>query len=228
MLLIFDFDGTLADTWSWLADELQLGAGRLGYRQMTRAQIEELRGLETPAVFKALDIGPGQLQTVVEDLRGRAEMATRFQLFDGVQDLILRLHSSGHTMAVVSSNTESVVRATLDVPLQSRFSFYRCSSAVFGKADIFTDLMKEAGYAADATLAIGDETRDLEAAKGVGIAAIAVEWGFAKADLLRSIGYGDLAASVGQLGEMIETLDLIRGVSILGILAPKSHRNWHS
>ena len=205
MLLIFDFDGTLADTWTWLAEELVLGAPRLGYRQMTRDQLEELRGLETPFVFESLGIGETLLPIVAEDLLARAKIKGEFQLFEGISELVIALHNHGHTLAVVSSNLEAVVRATLS-DLATLFRFYRCGTAVFSKTDAFKALMEEAACPKSLTLAVGDETRDIEAAQSAMIDVIAVEWGFAKPALLRSISYGRCASTIAQLGEMIETI----------------------
>ena len=55
-LIIFDFDGTLADTWDWLADEVVSGAPSLGYRAVSREELESLRSLSTRQVFKKLGI----------------------------------------------------------------------------------------------------------------------------------------------------------------------------
>jgi len=57
-LVIFDFDGTLADSWPLAADMLVAQASRFRYRQFTRDEIERLRALPTREVFRALEIAP--------------------------------------------------------------------------------------------------------------------------------------------------------------------------
>ena len=46
-LVIFDFDGTLADSARWMVEELTPLAGRFGFRQACEAEIEVLRGCDT-------------------------------------------------------------------------------------------------------------------------------------------------------------------------------------
>ena len=204
MLVILDFDGTLADSWPWLAEALVAGAVRLGYRPVTRAEVEAVRRLDSRRMFEALEIPLDRLPVIAADLRDKAEAeAARFRLFQGVPDLIRTLRHRQATLAVVTSSTETVVRSALGAELASLVSFYKCGVDVFGKAALFKQVQRQAGVSASDTVAVGDETRDLEAARSAGIRGLAVEWGYADADLLRSLAPGRTAATVEQLLGMI-------------------------
>lgn len=208
MLVIWDFDGTLADTWPWLAEQIVSGAGRLGYRQITRAQIEDLRKLDTLAVLERLEIPVDRLPRFAADLRRRAEAdAASFHLFPGIPSLLRALHARGDALAVVSSNTEATVRTVLGNDIAALFADFACGIDVFGKAAAFAAIMRETGMGPEDTVAIGDETRDLQAAQGAGIRGLVVEWGFADAALLRASAPGRSAESIEQLLALIDERD---------------------
>jgi phosphoglycolate phosphatase len=60
------------------------------------------------------------------------------------------------------------------------------------------------GAAPSVTIAVGDETRDLDAAAKAGIVGLGVEWGYARPELLRSMAQGRTFQTVTEL-----TADLI-------------------
>ena len=59
-------------------------------------------------------------------------------------------------------------------------------SSLFGKRTKFRTILKRTGIPPAQTIAIGDETRDAEAARAVGAAFGAVSWGYASVDALRT------------------------------------------
>ncbi len=204
MLIIFDFDGTLADTWDLVAEELAANAHRLRVKQLDRARIEALRRQPTQEVFRALGVRWWQLPRVVAQLRRRAgELAGRVKLFPGMEDVVIELAKAGHVLAVVSSNAEPTVREVLGPALCARFALFSCSSSVFGKASKFRALRRRAGVATASVVAVGDETRDLDAAKAAGITGMAVEWGYNDPALLRDLAPERTAASPGDLLSML-------------------------
>ena len=60
---------------------------------------------------------------------------------------------------------------------------------LFGKAGKFEAIIRRQHANPARTVAIGDEVRDLEAARKVGVAASAVDWGYATVDLLRAAAH---------------------------------------
>lgn len=204
MLVIFDVDGTLLDSWSWLADQLAAGAARFGYLPLDRADIERLRGLETRDVLAALQVPPDRTAELVLHLRRRAEDETsRLKVFDGIPGLLGELSDRGDRLALVSSNSEGAVRAALGPRVSGMFEFWRCDIGVFDKASAFDELLGASGFEPSSVLAVGDETRDVDAAAQAGIDMIAVEWGYADADLLRAKAPRRTAGTVGQLSAML-------------------------
>lgn len=208
MLLIFDFDGTIADTWDWLADELIACSPRFASDPIDRAGLDRLRGLETSEMLARLGVSPERLPALVEHLRGRAEgAAAGFRLFDGMAGLLHDLHDLGDTLALVSSNSDTTVGTTLGDGLMRLFSHRRCGIGPFDKAAAFKEIVEESEAGGHA-VAIGDETRDLDAAADAdaGITSVAVAWGYADADLLRSRAGARVADTAEELRHLVEAI----------------------
>jgi phosphoglycolate phosphatase len=185
-LVIFDFDGTLADTWPWFADEIVQGARHLGCRPVTRDEVEQFRSLRTREILKALEVPWWRLPMIAGHMRRRAgELADQLKLFDGVPEMIVALHQAGVRLAIASSNSEPTIQQVLGGDLARMVQHYACNAAVFGKAAIFRRIMRRFEASPADTVAVGDETRDLEAADKAGISGIGVGWGYADVQLLR-------------------------------------------
>lgn len=199
-LVIFDFDGTLADTWDWLATEVVSSAALLGYRPVTREELESLRSFSTREVFKKLGISWWRMPKVAGHLRRRAEARVGdIRLFEGASDLIEAVHADGSAMAVVSSNSEKVIRHVLGERLMRLIEQVDSGGAVFGKATKLKRVLRKSGTAPSRAVFVGDETRDLDAAKAAGIRGLAVEWGYAAPALLRDAAPARTAASMDDL-----------------------------
>jgi phosphoglycolate phosphatase len=188
-LVIFDFDGTLADSAGWFIGILDDLAMRHRFRAVSDAEIEMLRGRGTHEIMRYLGVSRWRLPFIVADARRRAGAdAGSIGLFEGVDRLLDALHRNGVTCAIVSSNAETTVRRVLGPKAAAAVSLYECGAGLFGKAKRFRRVMKRAGVAPAETICIGDEQRDIEAAHAVGAASGAVLWGYATRDLLTRCG----------------------------------------
>lgn len=103
---------------------------------------------------------------------------------------------AGVRLAVVSSNSEENVRAVLGADAAARIGIYACGASLQGKARLFRKVVRRAGIAPSAVIAIGDEARDLEAAAKAGIAGAAVTWGYGDPASLRARRPAEIFTSV--------------------------------
>lgn len=184
-LYIFDFDGTLADSAPWMAKALNQAAARFGFRQVSDAEIETLRGKDNRAVIRELGVPMWRLPQIAAYVRRLAKEAPP-PLFPGVEAMLRRLHGAGRKIAIVSSNAEVTIRRALGPACADLIHPYACDASMFGKAAKFKKVLKRSGVAAAEAIALGDETRDIEAARKAGIACGAVAWGVATPALLRA------------------------------------------
>lgn len=186
-LIIFDFDGTLADSAPWFAGALNGIARRFGFRQVDEAEMAQLRGQPNREVMRQLGLPAWKLPFIAAHVRKlAAEAAPGIGLFPGVPDMLQRLAGRGVTLAIVSSNAEGTVRQVLGPELSGLIDHYGCGASVFGKAVKFRQVIRKAGVDEADVLSIGDEVRDIEAARKLRLATGAVTWGYATPDILRA------------------------------------------
>ncbi len=177
-LMIFDFDGTLADSAGWFRSILPDVAKRFGFRCPDEDELEVLRHKPPREVMRILNIPGWKLVFIAVHARKRAAKAEAFPLFDGVPDVLRALSAQGVKIAVVSSNAEGNVRRALGPELSAQVAAWSCGAGMFGKARHFRDVLKKMKVAPERALAVGDEIRDIEAAREVGLKTAAVAWGF--------------------------------------------------
>jgi phosphoglycolate phosphatase len=186
-LLIFDFDGTLADSAFWFAQTLNGVAKRYGFRQIDAAEMAELRGRPNREIVRRLNVPAWKTPFIAAHFRKlAAEAAPDLKLFPGVENMLRRLSAGGVKMAVVSSNSEATVRRVLGPELAGMMADYGCGASVFGKARKFRAVIRRAGVSEADVLCVGDEVRDIEAARKAHLATGAVTWGYATPEILRA------------------------------------------
>jgi phosphoglycolate phosphatase len=187
-LVIFDFDGTLSDSGDWFLSVIDQLARRFKFRTIEDDEVEMLRHKSSREVIEFLGIPRWKLPLIARHVRklvGRN--AHQIELFPGTPDLLERLAATGVKVALVTSNSEKNARNILGDEHASRIDFYACGSSLFGKAPKFRRVLKKFAIPANQVLSIGDETRDIDAAREVGMRAGSVLWGYASEDVLTAL-----------------------------------------
>ncbi len=185
-LAIFDFDGVLADSAPWFLEQLPGLALRHRFSSPDADEIARLRNLPTREIMKALGVSPLKMPGIAADLRSRmASDRQSIRLFDAVPEMLGHLHGRDVCIAIVSSNSEENVRAILGSSA-SFVSLFSCGAALLGKSRRFVSLLRRTGLQPREACAIGDEVRDIEAARKAGMPAVAVTWGYAATEALIS------------------------------------------
>ncbi len=178
-LLIFDFDGTLANTIeTGIAIYNELAAG-YGLKSVTAAEVRELRKLNTRALLDQLGIS--RLMVVKLGAQIRKILHQRMdsvEMIRGTREMILALHTEGYRLGVITSNSADNVRMVLKrFGLLDCFLFIEAGVSLFGKTHRIANVLKKTGIAASTTMYVGDETRDMEAARKAHVSGVAVCWG---------------------------------------------------
>ena len=203
-LAIFDFDGTLADTFPWFAEVFNGVADRYRFRRIGPDELEALRGIDNRALMRHLGISAWKVPLIAAHMRRLAARdAGRLRLFDGAVPLLRLLNEKGVTVAIVSSNAEANVRRVLGPENAALVAHYACGASIFGKHGKFRAVLARAGVPPARAIAIGDEIRDIHAARKAGIACGAVTWGFALPAALATHGPDELFASFEEIAERL-------------------------
>ena len=203
-LVIFDFDGTLADTFPWFMRIINDVADRYNFKRIEPHEVELLRGMGATVIMAHLGVPRWKLPLIAGHMRKRkAREIGETKLFPGAEELLARLTSAGVRVAIVSSNSEANVRAVMGPSLAARVAFFECGASVFGKAARFRKVLRRSGILPPEAICIGDEVRDLDAARRAGIAFGAVAWGFTRADALQARGPNVLFSSLDEIADTV-------------------------
>ena len=186
-LAIFDFDGTLADSFPWFLGAMNDCADRFGFRRMEEHEIDTLRGYEARRVIAHLGVPMWKVPLIARHMRAR--MTTEIggiTLFPGVDRLLRELAAHGVRVAIVTSNAAENVRRVLGPANAALVQHMECGVSVLGKQPKLRKVLRASGIPAREAVSIGDEIRDLHASRAAGIAFAAVSWGSTTLEGLRA------------------------------------------
>lgn len=175
--LIFDFDGTIADSFELALD---IAHELLGLEQINKKELARLRGMPPAKIIRELHIPLTRLPRLL--LTGRQMMHARIgevHPFSGIGETIRALHTSGFHLLVMSSNSEQNVRTFLRANrLEPYFDGVYGSVALFNKSTALRKVLRRNRLDTADCFYIGDEVRDIVAATKVGVEPVAVTWGY--------------------------------------------------
>lgn len=178
-LALFDFDGTLADSFPCFLAALDAAAARYGFQGVDARDLERLRGLSAWQVMEHIDVAMWQVPMITQFMRARMrEAIDSVSLFPGIHEALEDLVARDVRLAIVSSNAKASIQHVLGARLASLVGDYRCDVSIFGKRPKLRQALTASGCPPDEAIVIGDELRDLRAARGEGISFGAVTWGF--------------------------------------------------
>jgi len=202
-LAIFDFDGTLADSLDWFRASFHDVIARFDLTPITAEELEAMRGLSAREIMARLNVSMWQLPTIVSDMRKRKlAAASETSLFAGIPAMLSDLQRQGIKTAIVSSDSEASVRQVLG-PTTAQITRFDCGAAVFGKHRKFRRVARKLGAKPSETICIGDEIRDIEAAKAASMDSGAVAWGYALPSALQAAGPTHLFNSVEEMTQRL-------------------------
>jgi phosphoglycolate phosphatase len=188
-LAIFDFDGTLADTFPFFLSVFNTIADKHGFKRIDTGQADRLRHIGTRQIMAHLGMPPWKLPAAARTFMAMMqERAHEIALFDGIDATLRHLAAEGVRLAVVSSNAEQNVRTVLGPALAALVAEYECGMSVFGKAGHIRDVLRRCGVAPADAIYVGDQGTDGDASRKAKVAFGAVHWGYAPIEALRQHG----------------------------------------
>lgn len=183
--IIFDFDGTIADSFEFVTDFLvsQAGKAKLNDKELQMLKSVTMRSM-------AQKIGNPWWRLVFLLFAGQRAMARHIdeiQPSAGIIPVIMTLHEQGYALYVVSSNKSRTIRRFLKAhEIDAYFTTVRGSVGLRGKTHALKKLIHERGLDSKTCIYVGDESSDVSAAKKVGLSVLAVTWGFMNKEALES------------------------------------------
>jgi phosphoglycolate phosphatase len=203
-LAIFDFDGTVADSFPWILSIIDSIADQYKVKRLEKSQLDTLRGYDPKTLMKMHDVPIWKLPFIARHVQKRmAQEIHRVPMFDGIDRMFETLAQQGTRMAMVSSNSKHNICRVLGPKNSERIEFWECGVSMFGKSAKLRKVLKQSGVEAAEAICIGDEIRDIEAAQKVSIPFGAVSWGYARVDVLIAREPDEVFASVDELIQIL-------------------------
>jgi phosphoglycolate phosphatase len=202
--LIFDFDGTIADSLNSVIRIVNEHAAEYHIAPLTLADVEKMRGMTNRDIIRLYKIPYSRIPSLVR--RMQRELHRRIddvRIIPGVKDLVLSLKRAGLHLGILTSNSRENVRCFLRARGLDVFDFIHSESNLFGKKRALGHIMKERGLKRSDVLYIGDEVRDVEACRKARVPVIAVSWGFHRRELLKKSGPDFLVDRPGEIAEIV-------------------------
>lgn len=186
-VIIFDFDGTIADSLELVIDIFKKLTGET--KTLTKDEFDALRRLPAQKVMKALGVPVWRAPFLVR--KGRSSMHTRLdeiEIFSSLPDVLKTLHGRGHTLRIVTSNSPTNVHDFLEKHgVREYFTDIHGDVGLFSKAKVLKSIVKQEHLSQGEVYYVGDEARDIVASKKAGLKIVSVSWGYNHGDLLRDM-----------------------------------------
>jgi phosphoglycolate phosphatase len=205
-VVIFDFDGTLADTGPIIRGIYTELAAKNKWQTMTDEDYDRLRRGSVNEARKWTGIRWWQYPGVLRNAKRLMKLeAEKVELFPGMPELIAELKAEEVDVYILSLNLSDTIRLVLERNnLLDKVEVLRRRKRSFGKkAAVIAHLVQQKGYDKNTVWMVGDEVRDILAAKIVGVNSVAVAWGLQDVSILKLQQPSQIAATVQELRKIL-------------------------
>jgi phosphoglycolate phosphatase len=209
-LLVFDWDGTIIDSASTIAECIRDASRELGLPVPERKRASHVIGLGLhDAMRLAVPELPGERypEFVASYRKHFVERKDRMQLFGGMRQLLEEL-SRSYVLAIATGKSRRGLDSDLAFhKLQPLFAASRCADETNPKPHpaMLLELMAKLEVPQAQTLMIGDTSHDLEMARAARVGALAVTYGAHPEGGLRACAPLECVSSVGELKAWLAT-----------------------
>ena len=177
-VMIFDFDGTIADTHHFMVEICNQLAPEYGYDPIPPEAVEVLRDRSAREVIEHLKVPVLKIPAIVARAkRIFHEGISRVQLIDGMHDTLHELHRHGVQLGILSSNDQKNIETFLCNHDIHVFDFIYSARTIWGKHHSLRKLIRKHNFDVAEVLYVGDESRDIVAARQSRIPSVAGAWG---------------------------------------------------
>ena len=196
--LVFDFDGTLCSSGDLVYRNLKK------YSKKTLGSWESLKDLSSKEVVRTLDLSKLDLLRLIFRIRKDfSKKSHDIPLVEGM-DGVLRTLSKDSNLFIMTSNSRKNVQFFLKQNSLLSFSIQIFSQrTIFGKHKGLMKLLSQYSMDPEQTYYIGDETRDVEAARKCGIKSVSVAWGYNSRKALSQMDSDFLLEEPSQLIQLL-------------------------
>ncbi|EFI66807.1 HAD-IA family hydrolase [Lysinibacillus sp. HST-98] len=177
--IIFDFDGTLADSTAVFASAWNTLAQKYKFKGIELKEIDTLKKLSISERSKLFDFPMYKLPMILPQFyKLYRQSLNDVHLFEGMKEVLIEINKRGYKILIISSNSKENILEFLKMNGIHCVADVLCSNRIFGKDKVMKKFLKEANVDSSDVVYIGDEQRDIVACKKAGVPIIWVEWGY--------------------------------------------------
>ena len=184
--VIFDFDGTIADTFSVFYTILRELGPEIGVGEITPEDILEYRKKGAKELIKQFKIKAWKVPFLVK--KGQKMFGDHMEEtepFEGMKEVLRQLFEARIKLGIITTNSRKNVHLFLRKQDLEVFDFIVSTPSLLGKKGALKRIIRRYGLDKSETIYIGDEVRDMESAKAAGVVSGAVIWGYNDKELLQ-------------------------------------------
>lgn len=205
-IILFDFDGTIADSSTVILKVANQFAEKFGYKKVD--DIDKFRNKGISELFKEFQVPLIKLPFFLVQYRKeyRKEIANVTPII-GIPSALKNIKREGYKFGIITSNSRKNVIIFLEKFKLNFFDYIYADIGFFRKSGAIKKCLKRNKIDSSKVLLIGDETRDIEAARKNGIKVIAVTWGMQSKEMLKKF-YPDCIVDSSQ--DLLKTIRSLR------------------
>ncbi len=178
-LILFDFDGTIADSFENFLRIIDVMSSKYGLPQISPEEIPELRKESARNLIKKLKVPIYKIPFIARDMKKlQRDQISTLKPFKEFPNILMELKSKNIKLGIATSNGKANVELFLKNNNLELFDYMYCDIGMFGKSSVIKKILKEHKLGTTEVLYVGDEIRDIEASHKAGIKIAAATWGF--------------------------------------------------
>ncbi|WP_234978458.1 HAD-IA family hydrolase [Bacillus tuaregi] len=202
--MMFDFDGTLADSSDVFMKAWNTYAEQYDFLPVVKEDLILTRNMTIQQRAKQFRFPMRKLPMILPKIyRYFKENMNDVKLFDGIKEMLDTLAEKGYHITILSSNAKENIELLLEREQIDSVSQVLSSSKLFGKDTVIKRFLKQQQLQSEQLLYVGDEVRDIIACNKVSVPFTWVSWGL---DGLELVAKEEPKYIVHTREELLETL----------------------
>ena len=179
LTLIFDFDGTIADTHHYIVEISNRLSKEYGYKIIQPEEVQILKDKTSQEVIIHLNVPVMKIPAILTRAKKEFEKwRSSLKPIKGLKETLLELKNMGFMLGIVSSNSLENITNFLKNHQMDVFDFIQPTPMVWSKNTALKKILSKHNLNPYQVIYIGDEMRDIDAARKAGLRVISVDWGY--------------------------------------------------
>lgn len=177
--LIFDFDGTIVESFETILRILRSISKNFGIDKITDKDIKRFKEKGIRQSIKDSKISLIKIPVIAKKVKEKLNKdIINLNSFSGLKEVLLELKKRKYNLGILTSNSKDNVEKFLKRNDLDLFEFIYSDSSLFGKDKVLKNLLRKQNIKPSEVIYFGDEIRDIQAAIKLNVKIVAVSWGF--------------------------------------------------